>query len=93
MKSEAKGPRVNLSQAKQTNSILHFASRMKIIFVHGVRIIVKVIKNEHTLLICFEQTYCSTEYLLMGTGGQESYSMCATWLIIMFTNVCGWTLS
>jgi hypothetical protein len=66
---------------------------MKRIFVHGVRIVVKVIKNEHMLLICFEQTDRSTEYLLIGTGGQEGYCLCATWLIIMFTNICGWTLS
>jgi len=66
---------------------------MKKIFVHGVRIVVKVIKNEHTLLICFEQTDRTTESLLIGTGGQEGYFVCAAWLITMFTNVCGWTLS
>jgi hypothetical protein len=66
---------------------------MKKIFVHGVRIVVKVIKNEHTLLICFDQTYHTTESLLKGTGGQEGYSVCATWPITMFTNVFGWTLS
>jgi hypothetical protein len=54
---------------------------------------VKVIKNEGTLLIRFEQTDRTTESLLIGTGGQEGYSMCAAWLITMFTNVCGWTLS
>lgn len=73
---------------------MHFASRIKQeSFVNGVRIVVKVIKNEYTLLISFEQTDRTTESLLIGTGGQEGYSLCATWLITMFTNVCDWTLS
>lgn len=66
---------------------------MKKIFVHGVRIVVKVIKNEHTLLICFQQTDRTIEPLLIGTGGQEGYSVYLTWLITMFKNIFGWTLS
>jgi hypothetical protein len=51
---------------------------LKKVFVHGVGVIVKVIKYEHTLLICFKQTDCTTESLLIGTGGQEGYSLSAT---------------
>lgn len=44
-------------------------------------------------LICFEQTDHTTESLLIGIGGQEGYFVCAAWLVTMFTNVRGWTLS